>query len=231
MTKRIRQYGGLSPDKYLSKDQQEKLVEYVNAKAKSGGKRDAVNQLIILLLLAVGLRAEELCDLTVFDTPACHGKDVIKVRKGKKRMARTVNITVGLSRLIKRFVKNYRKGAQPASALISAETGCRRMKYDGKWIRSCKLSYRSLHYRVSRVGEKAGVGLDRERFHGPRLTLHMLRHSYAMNLYAVAKDLRNVQQMLGHKRSQTTEIYAMTETDESRRQVDESTHWLFDGLD
>jgi len=231
MTRRIRQYGGLSPDKYLSKDQQRRLVEYINARAKGGGKRDAVNQLIILLLMAVGLRAEELCDLTVFDTPACHGKDVIKVRKGKKRIARTVNITVGMSRLIKRFVKLHRKGAQPASALISAETDCRRMKYDGKWIRSCKLSYRSLLYKVRRVGANAGVGLERERFNGPRLTPHMLRHSYAVNLYSVAKDLRNVQQMLGHKRSQTTEIYAMTEADESKRQADESTHWLFDGLD
>jgi len=39
------------------------------------------------------------------------------------------------------------------------------------------------------------------------VTLHRLRHSYAINLPDSGTDLRYIQELPGHKSSKTTEIY------------------------
>jgi integrase/recombinase XerD len=52
---------------------------------------------------------------------------------------------------------------------------------------------------VGRVGKKAGL---------PRhITPHMLRHTYATELLREGLDIREIQQLLGHSRITTTQIY------------------------
>jgi integrase/recombinase XerC/integrase/recombinase XerD len=52
----------------------------------------------------------------------------------------------------------------------------------------------------------------------PGITPHKIRHSYASELYRRSKNLRVVQENLGHSSIKTTEIYLHTDLDE-RRQV------------
>ena len=52
----------------------------------------------------------------------------------------------------------------------------------------------------------------------PGITPHKIRHSYASELYKRSKNLRVVQENLGHSSIQTTEIYLHTDIDE-RKQV------------
>jgi len=52
----------------------------------------------------------------------------------------------------------------------------------------------------------------------PGITPHKIRHSYASELYRRSKNLRVVQENLGHTSIKTTEIYLHTDLDE-RRQV------------
>lgn len=51
----------------------------------------------------------------------------------------------------------------------------------------------------------------------PGITPHKIRHSYASELYRRSKNLRVVQENLGHTSIKTTEIYLQTDLEERRR--------------
>ncbi|MDK2974277.1 MAG: integrase/recombinase XerC [Methanofollis sp.] len=53
-----------------------------------------------------------------------------------------------------------------------------------------------------------------QRYAPPGITPHKIRHSYASELYRRSKNLRVVQENLGHSSIQTTEIYLHTDLDE-----------------
>jgi len=51
------------------------------------------------------------------------------------------------------------------------------------------------------------------------VTAHMLRHWFATKTYRASKDIRAVQELLGHASVATTQIYTMVENDVKRRAV------------
>lgn len=68
------------------------------------------------------------------------------------------------------------------------------------------MSGRQIERRVAFIGEK---------YLGRRLTPHMLRHTFATRLLAVT-NIRAVQDMLGHRRLTTTQIYTHPNQDQLR---------------
>lgn len=194
--------GGLSPDKYLTAGQQRKVRGYVKERAdlsrNRGSRRGLADELIFLLLIDAGLRAGELCELRIRDLPPHHGKDSIWIESGKGGVARVVEIPQRLTDAIKRFCQTCRKEAQPNDFLFVSSRGK-------------PLCYMTLYQKVRRFGERARVG---------RLHPHMLRHTYATQLYGTERDLLFVGDQLGHANISTTQIYAKTDNEARRRQIE-----------
>lgn len=46
-----------------------------------------------------------------------------------------------------------------------------------------------------------------------RVTMHLLRHSYAMHLLEQKVDIRVIQVLLGHSKLETTSLYTQVATD------------------
>ena len=210
--------GGKGPDQYLSYADELAIRNHAARLAAGGAQRHATNHMALLILLDSGLRPTELTYVTIADTPAGHGKDAIEVRDGKGHVDRVVEIPTVLARQIRRFVKDHRPGAKPASPLLASEAGVRRrVDREGIIERSSRLSYRSLYERMKVLA--AGAGIE--------LYPYQLRHTYATKLAATDPNLIMTRDQLGHSSVRTTEIYAKTRNAERRRAIARLNEPLF----
>lgn len=193
--------GGLPPDKYLTEQQQKRLLAYIKAQADIARFRNTtraiIDEMLVMLFLNTGLRAKELCSLRLRDLPVTHGKKMIFVRTGKGKTVRVVEISDRFCKKLEGFIELYRKKAKPADYLFISE-------------RDTPLQYVSVYSKIKRIGKRAGIA---------NLHPHVLRHTYLTRLYNVEHDLRFVQDQAGHKSPVTTAIYAQTDQESRRKQV------------
>ncbi len=181
--------------KCLTNDQLQTLLRYVKNRAdqarRKGTTRAIVDELIVLLLVNTGLHASELCNLCIADLPIEHSENAIWVRDAKGDVVRTIVIDSKMSKCLERFVRLYRKAANPDQPLIINERGK-------------PISYMSVYSKVKRIGEKAKIG---------KLHPHVLRCTYLVRLFFNNKDLRFVQEQSGHSSPKITAFYAKMASD------------------
>ena len=196
----------LTADKYLTDAQLAQLRAYVRQRAdrarRHHTRRGVEDEFIVELLLGTGLRASELIALDLFDLPGAHGKMAVMVRHGKGDKARIVHIGLLLFGRINDYVLSYRANAKPEQPLFVNQRGAR-------------ITYQTLLHKIQNLGKKAGLSLFSQSRHG----CHVLRHTYATQLYHRTKDLRLVQQQLGHSSPTITAVYAHVELDEQTQAV------------
>jgi len=189
----------VSPREFLSDAQLKKLLLYITEKAnlakRKGTTRAIIDELIILLLVGSGLRANELCNLNIADLHLNHNENTILVRNVEGSINRSIEIASELTKCIAMFVRSYRERANPNEPLLVSERGKR-------------FIYMSLYSKVKRIGEKAGIG---------RLCPRMLRHTYLVKLYNYKQDLRFVQKQVGHASRKTTAMYVRTSIDHEQK--------------
>jgi integrase len=181
--------------RYLLDAELEKLLLYIREKAdlarRRGTTRAVIDEAIVLLLLNTGLRPSELCNLNIADSITEHGRKVIMVRDASGNVPRAINVTGDIAEYLLRFVRLYRKNAEPVAPLLVSERGTR-------------FGYMSLYNKLKRIGKSAKVG---------NLHPRVLRATYLVRLYNSKQDLWFVQQQAGHASPRTTAIYATAGSD------------------
>lgn len=153
---------------------------------------------MIELFYGSGLRLSELQALNVHDVLLDEGWVTVS-GKGKKQ--RQIPLTQHSRQAIAHYL-TQRACAQGETALFTGQHGQR-------------LGSRQIAKRLAQWAQKNGAP--------QHLSPHMLRHSYASHLLQSARDIRAVQELLGHQSLSTTQIYTKLDF-EHLAQVYDDTH-------
>ena len=138
------------------------------------------HKVILMTIYSAGLRLSECLALTVADMD--FDRNQIRIRQGKgKKDRQTV-----LSRTLLSEMKDYLIKFCPKIFLFEGQKG-------GRYSAS------SVQAIMKRAVKKSGIK--------KHATVHTLRHSFATHLLENGTDIRFIQELLGHKRLETTQIY------------------------
>ncbi|TCM67287.1 integrase/recombinase XerC [Acinetobacter calcoaceticus] len=141
---------------------------------------------LLELLYSSGLRLAEIQGLDIRDID--FGRLLLRIT-GKGNKTRIVPFGGKAKSSLIEWLQIYRiwQGEfSPESAVFISQKGAR-------------LSTRQIENRVKYQAQRAGVNVD--------LHPHLLRHCFATHMLANSRDLRAVQEMLGHSNLTTTQIY------------------------
>jgi len=135
---------------------------------------------ILLLIYSAGLRLNELLELRISDIDSTAMK--IHVKQGKNKKDRYLMLSENALKFLNEYYKNYK----PNCYVFEGQNGG---KYSPKSVQN-----------IFKVAvKKAGIK--------KKVTVHSLRHSFATHLLDAGTDIRFIQELLGHKRLETTQIY------------------------
>ena len=167
--------------------------------AKAKGRQIPVrDQCIIELALGTGLRVSEISQLKINDIDLSRGGNSLIVRHGKGEKQRVVKFSSTLKNMILEYLEYRDKDSE---YLFPSE----RQDY---------MSSNAIQKVFKKWASKADLP--------ERYSIHSCRHYYGTRLLAVSKNLRLVQQQLGHSSPQTTTVYAQVLDDE----IDEAVEKL-----
>jgi len=178
----------------LNNEEVEALLDVPNLHKKSGLRDKAMLE----IMYATGLRVSELI-LLQFKSVNFQGH-LIKVY-GKGNKERTVPVSSFALKYLEKYLKEariYNKGSSSSYLFLNR---------DGK-----PLSRTYFYMQVRRYAKKAGIEGN--------VSPHTLRHSFATHLLEHGADLRVVQEMLGHSKITTTQIYTEVTSERIRSAYD-----------
>lgn len=146
------------------------------------------NRAIMEVMYSTAIRLDELLHLTVYD-PDLKGKSLL-IRKGKGRKQRIVPL--GKSSI--KYLKEYLEKIRPRYASKNPKERKLFLANDGKALQPAPIRQAVRDYRI-----KAGIE--------KRVSPHTFRRSCATHLMQQGADIRYVQELLGHSRLSTTQLY------------------------
>lgn len=140
---------------------------------------------IFLVLLRSGIRGSELVGLQVEDVDLA--RQSLHIRQGTAKMSksRVVYLSDDATAALKAWIKE--RGEVPTARLFF-------------WWPRLSLTRDTINWRFKRYLRVAGIT--------KRCTAHCLRHTFATELLNAGVSLVTVQELLGHERIGTTQIYA-----------------------
>jgi integrase/recombinase XerC len=154
---------------------------------------------VMELFYSSGLRLSELTGLKLADLKLESGQVTVLGKGNKQRI-----VPVG------RFArKALRAWLEHRSALAAADAVTLFVGRNGR-----ALSNRTVQYRLAAKARAAGLP--------QHLHPHMLRHSFATHLLESSRDLRAVQELLGHADISTTQVYTHLDFQHLARTYDQA---------
>jgi len=180
----------LEVDKLIRPQQGHKLPKVISEKevaAIINACQNLKHKTMLSLIYSAGLRRGELLKLKKTDIDS--KRMMINILNGKGMRDRNVP----LSPVILNMLRDYYKAYQPNEYLFEGQ-------YGGQY------SARSLDNVLKAATKVAGIKKN--------VNLHMLRHSYATHLLEAGTNLRHIQELLGHKSPNTTQIYTHVSTEQ-----------------
>lgn len=195
----------LTRDKYMSLDEVRRLRRTSEDRALADlakGRTSAVRSWAVVdLALSTGLRVSEIAEIRISDLTLTGTEPELRVRNGKGGKPRAVTLPQDLKRHLRDFItwkKRLREPTKPKDYLFVTERGG-------------KFTTRGLQLLFKRAATKAGLS--------PHFSIHACRHSYGTYLYQKTKDLRLVQDQLGHSSPVVTQVYSHITPEERVRSV------------
>lgn len=145
-------------------------------------RRDARDRAVLFVMYATGARCEEICRIRLRDVDLDGGRVILHGKGDKERLA---FLTSGTVAAIRAYLRWLPRDQGPTSPLFQG-------------VHDNALYKEAVRDIVSRSGRRAKLG---------HIHPHMLRHAFATHLLDNGADLRAVQELMGHARIQTTQIY------------------------
>lgn len=158
---------------------------------------------IIATLLDTGMRASELCALTISDYDTKKGQ--LFIRHGKGDKGRFVYLGAGAKKHLWKYLAT-RPEAKPAQPLFAS-------------ARLTHLDRNALRHLIQRCAKRAGV---------ERSTVHRFRHTFAINFLRNGGNMLQLQNLLGHERMDTIRIYAQLaqlDLEEAQAKASPADNW------
>ncbi|MGN0919082.1 MAG: tyrosine-type recombinase/integrase, partial [Oxalobacter sp.] len=160
--------------------------------AKTGSQKDLRNYVMILLILACGLRVSEVAKLDVNDLYNASGTFCLRIHgKGRDGKSDTATVPETIAAEVFRWFDTRASFGMEQPMFVSLGHS-----YVGK-----RLCSRTISQIVKHALRQAG-------FDSPRLTAHSLRHSAVTLALQGGATLQEAQQFARHSRIETTQIYA-----------------------
>lgn len=179
-----------------------RLLQAVNGQGFQGYRDRA----LLEVMYATGCRVSEICSLTTqaLETPGGEARAAVRVT-GKGRKVRTVFLTSSALKALHDYLA-VRSSRLPAGneteshLFLNAHGG--------------PLGPRGVAKILDRLAVKAGIA--------KHISPHTVRHTFATHLLEEGLDIRVVQELLGHSRLETTQIYTHLGLDRLRDVVRQS---------
>jgi len=152
---------------------------------------------ILELLYSTGIRNQELRQLTVYDIDTTNNYARINQGKGKK------DRVVPLGEIAANYIEEYIRYARP-KLLKEQQANILFITRSGKAI-----DHSSLIRKIKKYAKYAKIN--------KHITPHSFRHTCATHLLKNNAALRHIQELLGHKSIETTQIYTQVEISDLKR--------------
>lgn len=177
---------------YLNKSDIKRLIESPDTSTPQGTRDRA----ILELLYAAGLRVSEIINLDLEDIDFSTHQVRVWGKGSKERISLMGKPAVKALKLYVQHSRVKLQGKKETKALFLNRTGGR-------------LSERSIQRLIQHYARSAGLD--------SRVFPHIMRHTFATHLLDGGADLRVVQDLLGHSRLSSTQIYTHVTQNQIRR--------------